>query len=69
MKKEYTYTRALEFDFDSIIEANGLDKNSDFWDCKTAVNEYCEGLDDVDYYVIDNERQIAKDLYDYLQSK
>ena len=69
MKKEYTYTRALEFDFDSIIEAYGLNKNSNFSKCKTAVDDYCEGLDDVDYYAIDNERQIAQDLYDYIQSK
>jgi len=68
MKKDYTYTRAIEFDFDYLIKEYELDKE-DLKTCEYAVHDYVVGLDDVDYYLIDNEDEIARDLYDYIQSK
>jgi hypothetical protein len=68
MKKDYTYTRAIEFDFDYLIKEYELDKE-DFETCQYAVHDYVSGLDDEYYYLIDNEDEIARDLFDYIQSK
>ena len=69
MKKEYTYTHTIAIDFDDIIQREELDKTASFEVCKVVIGEYIAGFDDIDYYVIDNEDEIAQDLYDYIQSK
>lgn len=72
MKKDYTYTRAIEFDFDAIISLYRplrKSKRPTLTLCEEAVHDYATGLDDVDYYLIDNEEEIARDLFDYIQSK
>lgn len=69
MYKEYAYTREIGFDFDEIIREYGLDKKSNLGRCIVTINNYISRLDDEEYYLIDNERDIAQDLYNYLQSK
>ena len=72
MKKDYTYTRAIEFDFDALINLYRplrKSKRPTLKLCAEAVHDYVVGLDDVDYYLIDNEEEIARDLFDYIQSK
>lgn len=72
MTKEYTYTRAIEFNFDAIIDLYRplrKSKQPTLKLCEEAVRDYAAGLDDCDYYSIDNTDEIARDLYNYIQSK
>ena len=72
MKKDYTYTRAIEFDFDALINLYRplrKSKRPTLKLCAEAVHDYVTGLDDSDYYLIDSEDAIAHDLYNYIQSK
>ena len=69
MYKDYTYTRAIGFDFDEIAREYGLDKSSGLGRCIVTINDFIKRFDDEDYYLIDNVDEIAQDLYDYIQSK
>lgn len=65
----YEYTVCVEINFDEVAEQYCLSKTSSFEDCKRVVHDYVTTLDDDQFYAIDNEREIAQDLYAYLQSK
>lgn len=72
MTKEYTYPRAIEFNFDAIIDLYRplrKSKRPTLKLCEEAVSDYVAGLDDCEYYIIDNQDEIARDLYNYIQSK
>lgn len=69
MFQEYNYTYTIGFDFDSIIKEYELNKTSSLRLCIVAIVKYIKRLDDVESYLIDNEDKIARDLYDYIQSK
>lgn len=69
-KYTYTYTCEIEFDFDRIIEEYGLDKTSGPELCYRVVNIYISSnLDDEECCLIDNQMDIARELYHYIQSK
>lgn len=69
-KKTYTYTNEIEIDFEAIANNTGLSKKTpSLLECKDIINDYIAGLDDCDYYIIDNEDEIAKDLYTYLRNR
>ena len=68
MIKTYNYTISVDINFEDIAGEFSLSKKSSLEDCKDAIDDYVSGLDDGEFYIIDNEDKIAQDLYDYLQS-
>lgn len=65
--KNYTYTVNVEINLEAIAEHYYLSKNTSLEKCRRCVSDWLPGLDDQEYYVIDNDDEIANDLYDYLQ--
>lgn len=69
MTKKYDYIVSVEIDFEKLIKDHPLTSKNSLKDCQLAVSSYITLLDDCEYYAINNRDEIAKDLYDYLQSK
>ena len=59
---EITKTITINIDLDTIIEDGELSKNSTDSDIDHVIYEYVTGLDDCDYYLIDDsdEDEIAQ---------
>lgn len=54
---EITITSTIYIDIDRIIEDGNLDCNSADVEIKEAINDYCCGLDDCEYYLIGREQE------------
>lgn len=65
--KNYTYTTTVTVNFEDIANHYHLSKKTPLSKCDRCVSDWIVGLDDEEYHVIDNDDEIAKDLYDYLQ--
>ena len=68
--KTYSYTKEIKFDFEAIANDAGLPKEKPcIADCIEIIDDYIAGLDNCDYYVIDNQTKIAEDFYKYLKNR
>ncbi len=67
----YTYTRAVEIDFDLLINRYGINEENDLKEeCQNLIRRYLDWADDIEYWLIHgHEEEIACDLYNYIQSK
>ena len=57
---EITKTVVIEINIEDLIEMYSLDKTSSTNEIRLAVCNYVEGLDDCDYYLIDDDDDILK---------
>lgn len=67
----YTYTRAIEIDFDLLINRFGINEENDLKEeCQNLIQRYIDWADDIEYWLLHgHEEEIANDLYNYIQSK